>query len=355
MKKILFILPVLLIFFLINSVYAISLDKKAGQMLIIGFNGDNINSPEFQKVLKYLKKGDISGVILFSKNIKSKEDLILMNEKILSSNKITPFIAIDNEGGYVQRYDFEPVKSAKRVSLLKDEEITKEYSKMADLERTLKINFNFAPCVDLELNKESITAQNERSYGVDYNKVINCAKIFIKEHNKRKIITSIKHFPGHGSIKGDTHKGFVDASETFTKDEIEPYIGLKDFDKLNTVMISHIYNSKFDEKYPASLSKKTIKDLLIKKIGFKGVIVSDDYDMGAIRKNYSLDEIIVNSINSGVNILLFSNNIEGLDDDLVEEYHKIIKRELKKGTINKKDINNSYKKIIKLKNSLLEK
>ena len=62
---------------------------------------------------------------------------------------------------------------------------------MADLERTLKINFNFAPCVDLELNKESIIAQSERSYGVDYNKVINCAKIFIKEHNKRKIITSI--------------------------------------------------------------------------------------------------------------------------------------------------------------------
>lgn len=347
MKKIV-LLIFLILFFSINHASALSLDEKIGQMLIVGFKGDTINSPDFKKTLKQIEKGQISGVLLFSRNIKSKEDLILMNTKILQANPVTPFISIDNEGGLIERYDFEHIKSAAEVSNLSEKEAKEEYSKMAQLENELKINFNFAPCVDLELEKESIISIKQRSYGQDYKIVSKYARIFIDEHNKRKIITSIKHFPGHGSIKGDTHKGFVDATLTFKKDEIMPYFELKDLDKLNTVMISHIYNSELDEKYPASLSKKTI-DLLVDSIGFEGVIVSDDYDMGAIRKNYTLDEIIVNSINAGVNILLFSNNIEGFDKNLVKEFHRIVKKELKKGTIKIEDINKSYEKIIELK------
>lgn len=351
MKKISILLILICIFLNITSVFAQSVTKKAGQMLIVGYAGDSIDSLGFKKILKQIKRGEISGVILFSRNIKSKEDLILMNEKILNSNSITPFISIDNEGGMIQRYDFEDTKSALEVSKLSEEEAKKEYSKMAALEKELKINLNFAPCVDLQLDEESIISKKQRSYGKDYKVVSKYARIFVEEHNKKNIITSIKHFPGHGSIKGDTHKGLVDSTLTFQKDEIMPYFELKDLDKLNTVMISHIYNSNFDEKYPASLSKKTI-DMLINSIGFKGVIISDDYDMGAIRKNYTFDEIIINSINAGVDILLFSNNIEGYDENLVKNFHKTIKKELKKGTIKIEDIESSYKKIINLKKNI---
>ena len=118
------------------------------------------------------------------------------------------------------------------------------------------------------------------------------------------------------------------------------------------VMVSHIFNANLDKKYPASLSKKTIKEFLIDEIGFDGVIISDDYDMGAIRKNYSLREIVVNSINAGVNILMFSNNIEIDDDDISTKIKKIIKEELLLGNIKIQDINNSYNKIMKLKNNL---
>lgn len=343
MKKLL-----LLIFFLSSFCLASDLDTKISQMIIIGFNGDNVKSRGFKRVYKQVQTNEIGGVILFSKNIKSIDSLIEMNEKLLSANKITPFISIDNEGGLVQRYDFIEHKSARDVAQLSQKEAHLEYAKMANFERELKINLNFAPCVDLEINKDSIISKKKRSYGDDYKEVSKYAAIFINEHNQRKIATSIKHFPGHGSVKGDTHKGFVDATKTFTKEEIKPYSDLKNYDKLNMVMVSHIFNSNFDEKYPASLSKKTI-DMLKNSVGFKGVIISDDYDMGAIRDNYSLRDIVVNSINAGVDILLFSNNIKIKDDKVALKIHKIIKEEIKLGNIKEDRIDEAYKKVLKLK------
>lgn len=338
--------------FLLNSFcFASNLDSKISQMIIVGFNGNNINSHGFKKVYKQLKKEQIGGVILFSKNISSADSLIKMNEKLLSTNKTTPFISIDNEGGAIQRYDFYKHKSAAEVTALSEKEAHLEYAKMANLERELKINLNFAPCVDLGINKDSIILKKNRSYSDDAKTVSKYASIFINEHNERKIATSIKHFPGHGSVKGDTHKGFVDATKTFKEDEIKPYYDLKDYDKLNMVMVSHIFNSNFDTIYPASLSKNTI-DILKNDIGFKGVIISDDYDMGAIRDNYSLRDIVVNSINAGVDILLFSNNIKVFDDKIAYKIHKIIKEEIKLGNIKEDRIDEAYKKVLKLKQEL---
>lgn len=347
MKKILFIL-----YLLTNITFASNLDYKIGQMIIIGFNGNTTHSLGFNKVLKQLKNNEISGVLLFSKNIKSKEDLIKMNEKLINNSSLTPFISIDNEGGIVQRYDFYKHKSAKEVSKLDVSDTKEEYKKLASAQKELKINLNFAPCVDLEINQDSIIKKKERSYGVNPETVSKYAEIFIKEHNKIKIATSIKHFPGHGSVSGDTHKGFVDATNTFQKEELIPYYNLEKYSKLNMVMVSHIFNSNIDDKYPASLSEKTIKGMLINEIGFDGIIISDDYDMKAIRDNYSLRDIIVNSINSGINILIFSNNIESKDKNLPKKIRKIIKNEIKLGNIKIEDIDNSYQKIIRLKRRL---
>lgn len=343
---------ILSLLFFMNFTMASDLDFKIGQMIIVGFEGNDVNSKGFRRVLKQAQNGEISGVILFSKNIKSKEDLIKMNEKLIEKSPLIPFISIDNEGGEIQRYDFIKTKSASEISKLSEQEARKEYEKMAQTEKELKINFNFAPCTDLEINPDSIIKKKNRSYGIDANIVSKYSEIFIQEHNKLKIITSIKHFPGHGSTKGDTHKGFVDATETFSSQELLPYHNLAHYDKLNCTMVSHIFNSNFDENYPASLSKKTIQDLLIQKINFRGVIVSDDFDMGAIRKNYSLDEIVTNSINAGVNILLFSNNIDKKDKNLPKKIRKIVKNRINSGDIKFEDIDNSYKKILELKRGL---
>lgn len=341
---------IILVFLLLTSCsFALELDDKISQMIILGFNGNSVNSIGFKRILKDIENKKISGVILFSKNIKSKNDLIKMNEKILSASDITPFISIDNEGGAIQRHNFYESLTAKEISKKDEIEIKEEYSKMADLLSELKINLNFAPCVDLAINENSIIAEKQRSYGLNPNEVAKIARIFISEHNKRKIATSIKHFPGHGSAKGDTHKGFVNSTDVFEKNELVPYQELKDLDEMNMVMVSHIYNKNIDKDFPASLSEKTVRELLINDIGFKGVIISDDYDMGAIKKNYSLRDIVVNSINSGVDIMLFSNNIGKNNLNISTDIHRIIKEEIKKGTIKQEDIDRAYKKILALK------
>lgn len=337
---------------LFSSAYAVDIDTKISQMILIGFRGNDVNSTSFQKILEQSKNKEITGVILFSENIKSKEDLIKMNEELIKNSPIIPFISIDNEGGLIQRHDFFQTKSAKEIAKLSTKNTKEEYSKMASSLKELKINLNFAPCVDLEINPNSIIAYKQRSYDKNPKIVTKYSKIFIKEHNKKNIITSIKHFPGHGSAAGDTHLGFVDNTNTYNEEELKPYYNLKHFKKLNMVMVSHIFNSNFDKNYPASLSKATIKDFLIDEIGFDGVVISDDFDMGAIRKNYSLREIIVNSINAGVNILMFSNHIDIYDEDIARKIKKIIKEEIALGNIKEKDINISYNKIINLKNNL---
>lgn len=350
--KILFFVFILLVFSMQTfAKQGNELDKKIGQMILVGFDGNNIKSRGFKKVLKQLKNGDIGGVILFSKNISSKDDLIKMNELMLSSSDITPFIAIDNEGGMIQRHNFFNSQSAKEIAKYSEKEAGIAYNTMAKNLKELKINLNFAPVVDLTINKDSIINKKERSYGDNPDIVTKYSSIFVDMHKNNNIITSIKHFPGHGSVKGDTHKGFVDATQVFQDIELEPYRRLKD-KKSMMVMVSHIYNSKFDERYPASLSENTVSKILKNDIGFKGVVISDDYDMGAIRDIYSLEDIATTAINSGVDILLFSNNLKYNDPNLSKKLHKIIKKDIKKGKIKESQIDESYRKIMALKQEL---
>ena len=354
MKKIILILVMILSIQI--PLFAADLNEMIGQMIIVGFVGDNVKSKGFKEVLKQVENNEISGVIFFEDNIKNKEEFLKMTSALKNSKaKYPPFIAIDMEGGYVQRMNenngFKNFKSAKQISKLTEDEAYKEYFEMAKMLKEADINLNFAPCVDLAVNKESIIEQKERSYSNDPKVVIKYAKQFIKAHEKNNIITSIKHFPGHGSPTGDTHLGFVDATKTYSDNELYPYLYLADVSPLQTVMISHLYNKNIDKKYPASLSYQTIEKFLRVQTNFDGVIITDDLDMGAIRKNYDLYEIVSLSINAGENILLFSNRFEH-DKKLVDKINLAIKRGLVDGYILSDNLVNSYERIIKLKKCL---
>lgn len=354
MKKIILILVMILSIQI--PLFAADLNEMIGQMIIVGFVGDNVKSKGFKEVLKQVENNEISGVIFFEDNIKNKEEFLKMTSALKNSKaKYPPFIAIDMEGGYVQRMNenngFKNFKSAKQISKLTEDEAYKEYFEMAKMLKEADINLNFAPCVDLAVNKESIIEQKERSYSNDPKVVVKYAKQFIKAHEKNNIITSIKHFPGHGSPTGDTHLGFVDATKTYSDNELYPYLYLADVSPLQTVMISHLYNKNIDKKYPASLSYQTIEKFLRVQTNFDGVIITDDLDMGAIRKNYDLYEIVSLSINAGENILLFSNRFEH-DKKLVDKINLAIKRGLVDGYILSDNLVNSYERIIKLKKYL---
>lgn len=354
MKKFL-ILGVYLLF-AIMPVFAVDIDELTGQMIVLGFNGNTYKSKGFKQVLKQVKNGEISGVIFFEDNIKNKDEFIKMTSKIKNSGaKYPPLIAIDMEGGAVARmnskngfYDF---KSAKKVSNLSVDEAYNEYFKMAQMLKEANINLNLGPCVDLAVNKDSIIEQKERSYSDDEKEVVKYAKTFIDAHYDNKIITSIKHFPGHGSPTGDTHLGFVDATESYRDAELYPYLELANLNPMQTVMISHLYNKKIDDMYPASLSYKTIEKFLRVQTDFDGVIITDDLDMGAIRRNYGLSEVVVLAINAGENILLFSNRAKP-NKNLAKEISLYIKQALIDGYILTENLVTSYERITRLKETL---
>lgn len=354
MKRLLIFLFLQIMF--IQAANSAPLSEMIGQMLIVGFDGDNINSEGFKSSLNQIKDNKISGVIFFEYNIKDRESLKAMTEAInQTKSKHKPFVSIDQEGGFVQRLNkrngFKNYPSFEQVSKMSKNDASKIYDELSSELYDAGFNLNFTPCVDLALNEKSIISKNERSFSNDYKKVIDFSKIVINEHKKNKVITVLKHFPGHGSVIGDTHLGFVDATSNWDKKELRPYIELLKYYPNQMVMVAHTYNGNFDLKFPSSLSKRTIDFYLRDKIKFKGVVITDDLNMLAIKNNYKLDETVINAINAGVNILLFSN-FKTQNSDLPDQIENIIVNAVNEGKIDKKTIIESYNKILKLKRNI---
>ena len=368
MKKFLFL--ILLLTCSISFADDNSLRKKISQMLIVGFNGTEItqDNPIYNDIINE----NISGVILFSKdfkkilakekdttkNIKSPKQLktLIKQIKTLSPSKL--FISIDEEGGQISRLPSSMGFKAETLShkQLGEKDDTKlTYNQAKKIAKTLKnlgVNVNFAPCVDLAINKESpIIYKKGRSFSDNPQIVVKHAQQYIQAHNKYNILTVAKHFPGHGSAIDDSHKGFTDVTSTWNKIEIEPYTELNNKGLLNAVMIAHVYNENLDKDYPATLSKNVITDILKNETGFKGLIITDDMQMYAISENYSLEDSIILAINAGNDILLFGNNIKS-DKNIAKEFNDIVFNAVKDGKIPQDRIEESYNKIMKIKAGL---
>ncbi|MGK7370943.1 MAG: glycoside hydrolase family 3 N-terminal domain-containing protein, partial [Candidatus Halalkalibacterium sp. M3_1C_030] len=178
------------------------------------------------------------------------------------------------------------------------------------------------------------------------------AKIYIETLHEYGIITTLKHFPGHGSSKDDSHLGVVDVTDYWEQKELVPYQNLIDSGTADIVMTAHIFNAKLDSTYPATLSKPIITGILRDSLEFEGVVMSDDLQMKAIRTQYGLKETIKMSIQAGVDILSFANN-SIFDAEITAKAHRIIKELVEEKTITEKRIDQSYQRIMKLKRKYL--
>jgi len=336
------------------------LKKQIGRMLLVGF--DSLHVDKSSKIIKQINKYELGGVILFdifyndrskNKNIKNPKQLQNLTSQLKKLSNKPLIISVDQEGGKVARlkpaYGFTQISSAKEVSALHVDKAKEIYSTQAKMLRENGINCDFAPVVDLAVNlNNKVIYGLERSYGSDANKVSKYAEIFMDSLRDEKVLSVLKHFPGHGSSLGDSHKGFVDITNTWSEKELEPYKELIKKNKVKIIMTAHVFNSKLDDKYPATLSYNINTKLLRQEMKYDGVIISDDLQMGAIREHYSLKEIVTLSINSGVNILLFGNQLAEQNlYDLVET----ILIQIKNGNIKYERILESNRKINALLNS----
>jgi len=216
---------------------------------------------------------------------------------------------------------------------------------------SLGFNLNFAPVVDININKNNPVIGNlERSFSDDPMKVYEHAGSFIDAMHKYEIITAIKHFPGHGSSTEDSHLGLVDITDTYNQEaELFPYKKLIEDGKADIIMTAHIMNTDIDPGNPATLSSKFLQDILRGELNYEGVIVSDDMQMGAIIINFGFEEAIVKAINAGCNLLIFSNNGSRYDEDIAQKSFETIKQAVRDGKITEEEINSAYTRIKELK------
>ncbi|HUH42987.1 MAG TPA: glycoside hydrolase family 3 N-terminal domain-containing protein [Sulfurimonas sp.] len=340
-----------------NNIDDETLKKMIGKMLIVGFEDEDID--ENSKIVSLINRYELGGVILFDrfyndrtkvKNIRSSKQLKLLTLKLQSFAKKPLLISVDQEGGKVARlkpkYGFEATPSARAVSD-NDEYMSKHiYNALAKTLRDNGINCDFAPVVDLALNPDNKVIYGlNRSYGANSDEVVKYAKIFMDSLKNEGVVSVLKHFPGHGSSLGDSHEGYVDISKTWSEAELEPYIKLIKSTEVPMIMSAHVYNSKLDDKYPATLSYNVNTKLLREKLGFKGILVSDDLQMKAISSNYNLEQIVTLSINSGVDMLLFANQLASQDIDALVD---VILKEIKNGNISIARIEESNARIEQL-------
>jgi beta-N-acetylhexosaminidase len=334
------------------------LDAMIGQMIMVGFEGRSEHNPDVIAVHDQLASGTIGGVVLYPDNIGPPEKLRALTAYLRGAKSAPiPLIAVDQEGGHVQRltrrtgHGYFP--SARSVganpSLASPQAAERLYAPMAEELVKSGFNLNFAPVVDLSLNPDNyVIVQRDRSFGADPNIVATLAAAFIRAHRAAGIATVAKHFPGHGSSSADSHKILPDISGTWQEIEIEPYRTLAKDGLLDGVMIGHLYHPRFSDgaKLPASLSGRAITAL--RETGFNGVVVSDDMEMGAVNDDYTLEERVVKAVNAGTDLLVFSN-VKLRDPELGTRLHAIIADAVRDGRISRLRIEKAYGKIILLK------
>jgi beta-N-acetylhexosaminidase len=336
-----------------------TLEQMAGQMIIVGFQGDDADDKSVKAVAAEIAAGDLGGVMYLKPNVKSLKAVKAMNELFRSSSPgLPPFLTLDQEGGAVERLTkavgFEELPNAATVadnnSPAEAEDL---YAGMARKVADLGFSVNFGPVADLNINPNNpAIGKFGRAYGKSAETVAAYDEAFIAAHHAAGLVTSLKHFPGHGSSADDSHEGFVDISKTWSPAELEPYQIMFADGYADMVMVGHLYHKDYagkgGGKLPASLSSAWIEGVLRGQLGFKGVVVSDDLEMGAIRKIYDLHDTVVQAVNAGTDVLLFSNTAAA-SGGLADRIRGILVAEAESDPAFRARIEASYARIVALK------
>ena len=319
---------------------------KVGQLLMIGIHGKTLNDDAKFMLNEYR----VGGIILFDRNMESKDQvksLITDINKTGKSAGLTPlFIGIDQEGGAVARMENQLIKVPPAEALGKEPiEQAVSLAKQSGTElKDLGFNINFAPVADLGLTYG-------RSFSTNPDEVVRYASAVGKAYDEAGLWYSYKHFPGIGKTDVDLHAdtSVVPVSkETLLNEDTKVFVDLIKQSKPNTyaIMVSHAMYPQIDPDHPSSLSKAIITDWLRKDMGYNGVVVTDDMDMGALAKHYTFGDMAVQSILAGSDILLVCHEYEHMQ----EAYNGLMKA-VKDGRISKERLDESVKRILLMKMS----
>lgn len=342
----------------------LSLEQKIGQLFILGFSGDTITADD--PIGQDICKRNLGGVILFdrcltsSKKTKNIIDARQLRRLTLSLRQLADvplLVAVDQEGGRVSRFTqergFPVTPSAAELGASGDSHATiasaRQTARMLD---DIGVNLNLAPVVDLNVYKENpIIGKYGRSFSADPAIVTAHAAAWIREHSRLGILSCLKHFPGHGSSRTDSHLGFVDITETWQEDELVPYQELISGGQIEAIMLGHLFHRNFDAHYPATLSHTTIDTLVRQRLRFDGVVITDDMQMKAITGHYGLEDACCRALAAGVDLLIIGNNLDR-DPFILSKMVDAFLRKLDEGTITEARLEEAWSRIQKFKQPL---
>ena len=335
----------------------VSLDAMIAQMLLVGFTGSALSpgSP----VIENVRTVGIGGVVLFDAagNIKSPGQLKALTASLQKLARVPLLVAVDQEGGNVARlktkYGFPASVSQQYLGRMNNPALTRRHA--AATARTLAehgINMNLAPVVDLNTNPSNpIIGAKGRSFSPEPKAVVSHALEVVRAHAERKVGCAIKHFPGHGSSKTDSHLGFVNVTATWSARELEPFDRVHRESACEALMTAHIYNAKLDEQYPATLSHRTITGLLREEMGYDGVVMTDDMQMKAITAHYSYPKAVELAVRAGADIITVgSGMLYGVNT--AARTVAIIRDLVRSGAVPAARIEQSYERIMRLKGGI---
>ncbi|MCT4656821.1 MAG: glycoside hydrolase family 3 protein [Cohaesibacter sp.] len=293
---------------------AAELERQIGQMIMIGFAGKSARGSFARKIAGHIAKGRAGSVVYLGSNIGTGRDVAGLNQ--LFHNSGVRHIAIDHEGGAVQRLrkqqGFTRLPSALKVAQSRSPEQARALYEVAakELAKT-GFTLNLGPVADLHRKANPVIGRNRRAYGSKAPTVTAYAGAFIQAHRRYGMLTSLKHFPGHGLSRKDSHKGFVDIRDSWDPEELQPFQHLIAQGLADIVMAGHLYVrvSERDNGELTTFSRTLVQDVLRRGLSFRGLAMTDDLDMGAVRKIASPKEAAIRSVEAGYDLILLSNSL----------------------------------------------
>ncbi len=320
-----------------------------GQQMIIGLAGTTLQKDEAD----FIVENNIGGVIFFKRNCESPEQLRNLSAEVQAlrhrmPNKAPLFISIDMEGGRVHRLQppFTKWPALAHVGKLDSTSVAFRFAQaMGDELKAVGINLDYAPSIDIFNNPQN-TVIGDRALSDKADIVAKLGSALVRGYIKSDIIACAKHFPGHGHTLVDSHYGLPVEEKTYDElDQVELEPFKKVFRaKLDLLLTAHIQFPKIDPDWPVSLSEIFLKSILRDRLRYRGLVITDDLDMGALKQNWSKAEIAVRALKAGNNILLYCNEPDSPPTAL-----DAVEKAVRDGGLEKATIEDNAERVLALK------
>lgn len=324
-----------------------SVEEKIGQMIFSSISGTELGAEEEKLIHQY----KVGGIIVNKKNITSPSQMVAYMNSLKEENKnnVPLFFGIDQEGGRIAKLpgDLRAIPSHFEIGKQNDPSFALEIGTvLGKLVSSFGFNVNFAPVLDINSNPENPVI-GDRSFGINPDVVSKLGIQMMKGIQGENIIPAIKHFPGHGDTSVDSHDELPVVQKTMPELEQMELIPFKQAiaEGADMVMIAHILLPSIDLEFPSSMSEAIITDLLREKIGFDGVVITDDMTMEAITNSFDIGKASVMSVKAGADIVMVAHEFENVVKAITA-----LTTAVENGEITEERIDQSVERILKLKN-----